>query len=80
MKKKKSKNEKHLDAVGLMRAIRDKLSLRYKKNPAAEGQDLMKIRQQYQLTNTVPDPKKYKVSNEPLSALNDGEPGAADPA
>ena len=47
---KKSIDEKpQVDAVKLMRDIRDKLSARWSENPALEISDLQKIRQKYKI-------------------------------
>ena len=39
--------DKQIDAVRMMREIRDELSKRYIEDPSAEGRDLQEIRKKY---------------------------------
>jgi len=43
--------KKEIDAVEMMRAIRDRLVKRYSKNPDLEREDLDKIRKKYKMRN-----------------------------
>lgn len=45
--------DKKIDAVGMMRKIRDELSSRYHKSPQAEKEDLEKIRKKYSFNKQV---------------------------
>jgi hypothetical protein len=45
-------NNKKIDAVKMMREIRDKLSKKYKDDPQAEEKDLERIRKKYKIRAT----------------------------
>ena len=46
--------KKKIDAVKMMRDIRDKLTKRYLENPDLENYDLQKIRRKYKIKTTKP--------------------------
>ena len=49
----KNKKEKKIDAVKMMREIRDKLSEKYSENPGLEKRDLEEIRKKYGIDTDV---------------------------